>query len=84
MLRDADIAMYHAKERGKRQAVTFLPSMQEVMADQRRLNRDLEHSLMNDEYFLLYQPIVNLESCVVTGVEALLRWRHPIKGSYRA
>jgi len=80
LLRDADIAMYHAKERGKRQAVVFLPSMQEALADQRSLNRDLEHALENGEYFLVYQPIIHLNSGSVTGVEALLRWRHPVRG----
>ncbi len=80
LLRDADIAMYHAKERGKRQAVVFLPSMQEAMADQRSLNRDLEHSLENGEYFLVFQPIVHLDSGFIAGVEALLRWRHPVRG----
>jgi diguanylate cyclase (GGDEF)-like protein len=80
LLRDADIAMYQAKGIGKKRAVVFLPSMQEALADERSLKIDLENALENGEYFLVYQPIVHLASGEVSGVEALLLWRHPIRG----
>jgi diguanylate cyclase (GGDEF)-like protein len=80
LLRDADIAMYRAKSVGKQRAVMFLPSMQEAIVDKRMLAIDLHSALENDEFFLLYQPIVELDSGIVTGVEALLRWRHPERG----
>jgi diguanylate cyclase (GGDEF)-like protein len=80
LLRDADIAMYRAKRFGKRRAVVFLPSMQEDIVDSRALTVDLYGALERRELFLQYQPIVNLGSGKVTGVEALVRWRHPTKG----
>jgi len=80
LLRDADIAMYRAKGVGKQRAVMFLPSMQEAIVDSRALSVDLHSALDNNEFFLQYQPIVNLASGVTTGVEALLRWRHPERG----
>jgi len=80
LLRDADIAMYRAKGVGKQRAVMFLPSMQEAIVDSRTLSVDLHSALEKDEFFLQYQPIVSLESAVITGVEALLRWRHPVRG----
>ena len=80
LLRDADIAMYRAKRFGKRRAVVFLPAMQEAIIDSRALTADLHSALERRELFLQYQPIVNLGTGKVTGVEALVRWRHPRKG----
>jgi diguanylate cyclase (GGDEF)-like protein len=80
LLRDADIAMYRAKSAGKQCAVMFLPAMQQLVDDQRTLAVDLSASLQGEQYFLLYQPTINLATGAFTGVEALLRWRHPVKG----
>jgi diguanylate cyclase (GGDEF)-like protein len=80
LLRDADIALYQAKEAGKKCSVVFAPEMQDSVNDHRRLEVDLSTALGADQFFLLYQPVVDLSSGVVTGVEALLRWRHPIRG----
>jgi diguanylate cyclase (GGDEF)-like protein len=80
LLRDADIALYRAKAAGKRRAVVFSPSMQLVVNDQRNLAVDLHRALDLGQFFLLYQPIVELSSAAFTGVEALLRWRHPERG----
>jgi diguanylate cyclase (GGDEF)-like protein/PAS domain S-box-containing protein len=80
LLRDADIALYRSKSGGRDQAVIFEPAMQVVIADRLELRSDLETALANDEFFLLYQPIVDLNSTDIRGVEALIRWRHPTRG----
>jgi diguanylate cyclase (GGDEF)-like protein len=80
LLRDADIALYQAKEAGKKCSVVFAPAMQDSVNDHRRLEVDLSTALGADQFFLLYQPVVDLSSGVITGVEALLRWRHPTRG----
>jgi diguanylate cyclase (GGDEF)-like protein len=80
LLRDADIALYRAKAAGKRRAVVFSPSMQVAVDDHRNLAVDLHQALEAGQFFLLYQPTVDLSSGAVTGVEALLRWRRPQRG----
>jgi diguanylate cyclase (GGDEF)-like protein len=80
LLQDADIALYQAKAAGKRRAVKFVPSMQESVDHHRRLEVDLEGALHGEQFFLMYQPTVDLSSGAFTGVEALLRWRHPERG----
>ncbi len=80
LLRDADVALYRAKEAGKDQAVSFEPEMHTAIRDQARLLADLRRALEREEFFLVYQPIFDLRSRTVTGAEALLRWRHPERG----
>jgi diguanylate cyclase (GGDEF)-like protein len=80
LLRDADIALYRAKAAGKRRSVVFSPSMQVVVDGHRNLVVDLRHALDEHQFFLLYQPTVSLATGAITGVEALLRWRHPTRG----
>jgi diguanylate cyclase (GGDEF)-like protein len=80
LLRDADIALYQAKSAGKHCAVVFLPSMQKIVDEHRTLAVDLTHSMELHQFFLLYEPIINLVTGAFTGVEALLRWRHPTRG----
>jgi len=80
LLRDADIALYRAKAAGKNCAVTFSPSMQKVVDDHHHMELDLHHALADDQFFLLYQPTVDLSTGEFNGVEALLRWRHPERG----
>jgi diguanylate cyclase (GGDEF)-like protein len=77
LLQDADIALYQAKANGKNRAVEFVPHMQAAVDSNRALGVDLHTALENDEFFLMYQPIISLTSGRVTGVEALLRWAHP-------
>jgi diguanylate cyclase (GGDEF)-like protein len=80
LLRDADIALYRAKAGGKRRAVMFSPAMQVIVDDNRNLAVDLRRALATDQFFLLYQPTVDLATGAFTGVEALLRWQHPTRG----
>ncbi len=80
LLRDADIAMYRAKSIGKQCAVVFQPSMQKVVDEHRSLAVDLSAGFEGDQFFLLYQPTIDLATGAFTGVEALLRWRHPVRG----
>ena len=80
LLRDADIALYRAKSTGKNCAVVFTPPMKTAVDEHRFLDVDLHRALDAGELFLVYQPVVELESGAVTGVEALLRWQHPVRG----
>jgi diguanylate cyclase (GGDEF)-like protein len=80
LLRDADVALYRAKAAGKNRAVLFSPSMQASVDDHRNLELDLRIALEKSQFFLVYQPMVHLESGTVRGFEALLRWRHPERG----
>jgi diguanylate cyclase (GGDEF)-like protein len=80
LLRDADIALYRAKAAGKDRAEVFTPLMLESVDDHRSLDVDLHRALGAEQFFLLYQPTFDLSSGTFTGVEALLRWRHPIRG----
>ena len=80
LLRDADIALYQAKSAGKNSAVVFLPSMQKTVEEHRTLTTDLSRSVELHQFFLLYEPIINLATGEFMGVEALLRWQHPTRG----
>ena len=80
LLRDADIALYQAKAAGKQCAVVFCPAMGESVNNHRLLEVDLHRALEFNQFFLLYQPTVDLVTGDLIGVEALLRWRHPQRG----
>ena len=83
LLRDADLALYQAKQAGKDRYVLFEESMQTNSADHIELETDLRDALANDELYLLYQPTFDLQTQSVTGVEALIRWAHPTRGDSR-
>ncbi len=80
LLRNADISMYMAKRKGKNRIEIFEPSMHAAALARLALKGDLERALERDEFFVLYQPVLNLASLEIVGVEALLRWRHPEHG----
>jgi len=80
LIRNADSAMYIAKSDGKGGYRVFEPAMHQRMLSRLELRADLERALENEELELHYQPLVRLHDGAVTGVEALLRWRHPERG----
>ena len=80
ILRDADIAMYRAKARGKGQLAVFEPEMRLAMHDRLALQADLRGAVERDEFRLLYQPVVEIGTRRLVGAEALLRWQHPTRG----
>jgi diguanylate cyclase (GGDEF)-like protein len=80
MLRDADVALYEAKNRGKNRHVVFATAMQVAVQDRLELEMDLRNALDRDEFALAYQPTYDLRTRTMTGVEALIRWHHPTRG----
>lgn len=80
LLRDADVALYRAKALGKARYVSFQPEMFSAVKNRLELERDLRGAVESGQFFLLYQPTVDLSTLEITGVEALIRWRHPTRG----
>jgi diguanylate cyclase (GGDEF)-like protein/PAS domain S-box-containing protein len=80
LIRDADAAMYRAKESGRACCVLFDAEMRAGAMMRLEVERELRHALDRDELCLHYQPVVNLRSGDVTGLEALVRWQHPQRG----
>jgi EAL domain-containing protein (putative c-di-GMP-specific phosphodiesterase class I) len=80
LLRNADLAMYQAKARGKGMYELFAPPMYEALRDRVALQADLQKALDRREFRLVYQPLVELATERVVGVEALVRWDHPTRG----
>ena len=80
ILRNADLAMYRAKARGKKRYEMFQPEMHAVVVERLELETDLRHALDRAELHLVYQPVVSLSTGAVSGVEALARWNHPTRG----
>jgi diguanylate cyclase (GGDEF)-like protein len=80
VLRDADVAMYTAKQRGKAGFVRYVDGMGEPVLAHMQLGGELRRALDNDEFLVVYQPILRLDDNRVVGVEALVRWQHPTRG----
>lgn len=80
VLRNADTAMYEAKRAGRGRWVMFNDSMHERLVRALGMEADLRLALQRDELFVVYQPVVDLSTRAVVGVEALARWRHPQRG----
>jgi diguanylate cyclase (GGDEF)-like protein/PAS domain S-box-containing protein len=80
ILRNADVAMYSAKSRGKGRYAIFAPSMHAAVMDRMSTESDLREALRRGDFRLVYQPIVDLADSKIIGVEALLRWEHERRG----
>ena len=80
LVRNADVALYIAKEKGKGLSEVFEPGMRAAVVERLELEGDLRKALAQKQLLLHYQPIVELSSGRVVGAEALLRWQHPRRG----
>lgn len=80
LMKHADQSMYAAKAQGRNQFSFFTPSMQEAAEEKLRLTIDLRVAMVNHEFELHYQPIVDLADGSISKAEALLRWKHPERG----
>ena len=80
LMKSADTAMYHAKDRGKNNWQFFKQEMNDIVFQRLLLERDLRRAEDKEEFLLYYQPILDLVDGRIIGVEALLRWQHPEQG----
>jgi diguanylate cyclase (GGDEF)-like protein len=80
LLKAADVAMYRAKELGRNNYQYYLPSMNVHTLERLELESDLSRALERGEFLLHYQPKVEIATGLITGTEALLRWKHPVRG----
>ena len=80
LLRNADVAMYIAKEAGKNRFQIFEPEMHDTALRRLELKADLQRAVENEEFVLHYQPVIRLETGDIEGFEALVRWNHPTRG----
>ena len=80
VLRDADVAMYDAKRRGGGRFKAYTLSMRDSIMKTATLHNDLITGIGKNEFVLLYQPIHSVDQGTLKGVEALVRWNHPVKG----
>jgi len=80
LLRNADVAMYMAKESGKNRYQVFEPAMHDTALRRLELKADLQRAVDNGEFVLFYQPVIELDTGTIVGLEALLRWDHPERG----
>lgn len=80
LLRNADVAMYRAKESGKNNYQFYVAEMTTKVSERLALENDLRHALERGEFSVNYQPIADCRSGKILGMEALLRWKHPERG----
>lgn len=80
LLRNADTAMYAAKHRGRNRFQEFVEEMRKTTTDRLELEGDLRKAIEEGQFTLHYQPQVDTQTKDLTGVEALLRWNHPVRG----
>jgi EAL domain-containing protein (putative c-di-GMP-specific phosphodiesterase class I) len=80
-MRNADVAMYQAKAQGKGRMAVFEPHMAIAVATRHQLTASLQRAVTKGEFFLNFQPIVEIESGTIVGVESLVRWEDPARGT---
>jgi diguanylate cyclase (GGDEF)-like protein/PAS domain S-box-containing protein len=80
LMEDADIALYEAKENGRNRAALYMPALRDAAEDRKRVADDLRLALERDEFEPWFQPQLDVSSRRLVGVEALARWRHPMRG----
>ncbi|MGG0727526.1 putative bifunctional diguanylate cyclase/phosphodiesterase [Bacillus paramycoides] len=80
ILQHADMAMYEAKNKGKNGSSLYTKELYKKMERKARIEKDLPLALVNKEFFLVYQPQVDITTNKIIGAEALIRWKHPLLG----
>ncbi len=80
LLRNADLAMYSAKERGRNDLAFFDPGMAQAVLERTTMEAQLRHAIAHGEFEVHYQPCVDLQTGQICAAEALVRWRHPQRG----
>jgi len=80
LLKNADTAMYRAKDNGRNNYMFYSSHMNAEAREQMSLENDMRHGMERNEFVVFYQPLVSLSSGKIVGAEALLRWQHPTKG----
>lgn len=80
MLKQSDLALYHAKRKGRGLACPYDDMIEFEMQVRAKLEADLQAALTHNQFELLFQPILSLQSSKIVGVEALIRWQHPTRG----
>lgn len=80
LIKNADVAMYHAKAIGKGSFQFYQQEMSETLQNKLMLENDLRHALARNELFLQYQPLIDVKTGKVSSMEALMRWQHPKLG----
>ena len=81
LLKNADTAMYRAKNEGRNAFRFYTPDMHDEAQERMELEKDLHHALKRNELVIHYQPIIDLRNNAVMGAESFLRWEHPVRGS---
>jgi diguanylate cyclase (GGDEF)-like protein/PAS domain S-box-containing protein len=81
LLRNADVAMYVAKRQGKGRCEIYKPTAHKTVMRQLELKTEIQRALDHGEFILHYQPLVTLETERISGLEALVRWEHPARGT---
>jgi diguanylate cyclase (GGDEF)-like protein/PAS domain S-box-containing protein len=80
LIKNADTAMYQAKENGRQSYQFFKPAMYVRAVERQSIEESLRRALEREEFLVQYQPKVNLKTLEITGAEALIRWKHPVRG----
>jgi diguanylate cyclase (GGDEF)-like protein/PAS domain S-box-containing protein len=80
LIRNADVAMYIAKAKGKARFVEYEASLASAAIDRMELEHDIRSALAEKQFFLQYEPVIMLESGAIHSLEALVRWNHPRRG----
>jgi len=81
IMSDVDAAMYQAKRQGKNCFCLFDSNIKGIVAGRMALENNLRNAIINEELYLVYQPVVDLKTKIIVGCEALLRWQHPVSGN---
>jgi diguanylate cyclase (GGDEF)-like protein/PAS domain S-box-containing protein len=80
LIKNADTAMYQAKENGRQSYQFFKPAMNVRAVERQSIEESLRRALEREEFLVHYQPKINLKTGDITGAEALIRWKHPVRG----